>query len=237
MNIDILNLEGKKVGTTELPANIFGLEIRADLLQRAVVWQQTNQRAGLAHTKTRGEISRTKKKVYSQKGTGNARHGAKSPSVFVGGGVAHGPRNHEIASSLNKQVRTLAIKTALSSKAKDSNLIVVDSLSLKSHKTKDLAASLAKLKVGSAVVLVESLEANFDKASRNIPNVKVIPTNGANVYDILRHEKLVLTPAAIELLNARLGSKSGKAKAEKADKPAAKAKAPAKKATKTKSEE
>jgi large subunit ribosomal protein L4 len=239
MNIDILNLEGKKVGTTDLPESLFGLEIRADLLQRAVVWQQTNQRAGLAHTKTRGEISRTKKKVYSQKGTGHARHGAKSPSVFVGGGVAHGPRNHEISSSLPKQVRTLAIKTALSSKAKDSNLIVVDSLSLKSHKTKDLAASFAKLKVGSAVVLVESLEANFDKASRNIPNVKVIPTNGANVYDILRHEKLVLTPAAIELLNARLAtksaSKSGKAKEAKAEKPAAK-KAPAKKTTK-KSEE
>ncbi|HEX2858798.1 MAG TPA: 50S ribosomal protein L4 [Alphaproteobacteria bacterium] len=234
MNIDILNLEGKKVGSTDLPASLFGVEVRADLLQRAVTWQLTNLRGGLAHTKTRGEIARTKKKMYGQKGTGGARHGAKSPSLFVGGGVAHGPRKHEISSSLPKQVRQLALKTALSSKAADKNLIVVDSLALKSLKTKDLAASLAKLKISQATFLVDSLDANFDKASRNIPNLKVIPTGGANVYDILRFETLVMTPAAIEMLNARL---SGDAKAEKASKPAAKKAAPAKKSTKAKSEE
>lgn len=231
MNIDILNLEGKKVGSADLPADLFGLEVRADLLARAVNWQLTNQRGGLAHTKTRGEINRSKKKWISQKGTGHARHGARSPSLFVGGGIAHGPRKHEISSSLPKQVRQLAIKTALSAKARDNNIVVVDSLSMKSFKTKDLAAALSKLNIGTATFVVDSLDANFDKASRNIPNLKVIPTGGANVYDILRFEKLVLTTAAIELLNARLVKGE-----DKADKPAAK-KPAAKKATKAKSEE
>jgi large subunit ribosomal protein L4 len=226
MNIDILDLTGKKTGSLALPADLFGREVRADLLQRAVTWQLANQRAGLANTKTRGEINRSKKKVYRQKGTGGARHGARSPSLYVGGGVTFGPRPRDFNPDLPKKVRQLALKTALSSKAHDKTLMVVEDLALKSQKTKDFAASLSKLGVSSATFIVDSLDANFDKASRNIPNLKVVPTGGANVYDILRHRTLVLTPAAIQLLAARLATEEG------AGKPAKPAKAPAAKAAK-----
>lgn len=223
--MDILTLEGKKSGSVELSPAIFGLEVRVDLLQRAVTWQLDSKRAGLANTKTRGEIDRSKKKIYGQKKTGGARHGAKSPSLFVGGGVTFGPRPRDFASSLPKKVKVLAIKTALSSKAASSNLIIIDEATLKSHKTKDLCAKLSKLNALNATFIVDSVDANFDKATRNLPFVKVIPTSGANVYDILHREKLVLTSKAVEMLSARLAteSKSEKASDAKAAKAAAKA--------------
>lgn len=224
MNLDIISLDGKKTGSLELPANVFGLEVRTDLLARAVNWQLANQRDWLAHTKTRGEIDRSKKKHGPQKKSGNARHGARSSNIFVGGGVSHGPRNRTTTNSLPKQVRLLALKNALSSKAVSSNLIIIDEAALAAPKTKQLFAQLAKLNALNATFIVDSFENNFDLASRNLPHVKVIPTAGANVYDILQRDKLVLTSKAVSMLVARF---NGDDSEEVAAKPAKAAKAPA----------
>lgn len=233
MNIDIISLDGKKTGSVDLPANVFGLEIRNDLLARAVNWQLANNREWLAHTKTRGEVDRSKKKHGPQKKSGNARHGARSSNIFVGGGASHGPRNRTTSNSLPKQVRALALKTALSGKLSNGNLIVVDEAALSAPKTKQLAASLTKMNALNATFIVDSIESNFDLASRNLPHVKVLPTAGANVYDILQRDKLVLTSKAVTMLVARLSKDESEAsakpakkaaapKAEKAEKPAAK---------------
>jgi large subunit ribosomal protein L4 len=245
MQVDILSLSGKKAGSLELNPGVFGVEVRTDLLARAVNWQRDRQRAGLAFTQTRGEINRSKKKIYGQKKTGGARHGAKSPSLFVGGGVVFGPRGRDFSSDLPKAVRALALKSALASKAQSQSLIVIDEASMASHKTKELAANLEKLGATNATFIVDALEANFDRASRNLPHIKVIPTGGANVLDILKREKLVLTKHAVELLTARLltektatakPAKAAPKAAAKAEPKAAKA-APAKKpAVKTKKE-
>lgn len=229
MNLDIISLDGKKTGSLELPTSVFGLEVRTDLLARAVNWQLANNREWLAHTKTRGEIDRSKKKHGPQKKSGNARHGARSSNIFVGGGVVHGPRNRTTTNSLPKQVRALAIKTALSSKASIGNLIVVDEAALSAPKTKQLHAQLAKLNALNATFIVDSFETNFDLASRNLPHVKVIPTAGANVYDILQRDKLVLTSKAVQMLVARLSGEESEA----SEAPAA-AKAPAAKKPATK---
>lgn len=245
MNFDIISLDGKKTGSLDLPTNVFGLEIRTDLLARAVNWQLANSRDWLAHTKTRGEIDRSKKKHGPQKKSGNARHGARSSNIFVGGGVSHGPRNRTTSNSLPKQVRALALKTALSGKASTGNLIIVDEAALSAPKTKQLQTKLAAMNALNATFIVDSFENNFDLASRNLPHVKVIPTAGANVYDILQRDKLVLTSKAVAMLVARLTSESSEdeakpvakkaaapkaASAEKAEKPAA-AKKPATKKT------
>lgn len=222
MNFDIISLDGKKTGSLELPTSVFGLEVRTDLLARAVNWQLANNREWLAHTKTRGEIDRSKKKHGPQKKSGNARHGARSSNIFVGGGVVHGPRNRTTTNSLPKQVRALALKTALSSKASIGNLIVVDEAALSAPKTKQLHAQLAKLNALNATFIVDSFENNFDLASRNLPHVKVIPTAGANVYDILQRDKLVLTSKAVQMLVARLNGEE----TEASEKPAKAAKAP-----------
>lgn len=237
MNFDIITLDGKKTGTVTLPESVFGVEVRTDLLARAVNWQMANSREWLASTKTRGEIDRSKKKHGPQKKSGNARHGARSSNIFVGGGASHGPRPRTTTNSLPKQVRILALKTALSSKAAGSNLIIVDEASLSTHKTKQLALQLGKMNALNATFIVDSFEGNFDKATRNLPHVKVLPTTGANVYDILHREKLVLTSKAVDLLVARLNADSAepKAKRVKAAKPEAAAK-PAKKAAAPKAE-
>lgn len=230
MNIDIISLDGKKTGSVDLPTNVFGLDIRADLLARAVNWQLANNREWLAHTKTRGEIDRSKKKHGPQKKSGNARHGARSSNIFVGGGVVHGPRNRTTSHSLPKQVRALAVKTALSSKAAAGNLIIVSEAALAAPKTKDLAAKLAKLNAMNATFIVDSFDGNFDMASRNLPHVKVIPTAGANVYDILQRDKLVLTEKAVSLLVARFNGEESETEAKPvAKKAAAKSEATAEK--------
>lgn len=225
MNLDILSLDGKKTGSIELSADLFGREVRKDLLSRAVNYQLAAQRAGTAHTKTRGEINRTKKKMYRQKGTGGARHGARTANIFVGGGVVFGPRGRDFSHSLTKKVRQLALKTAFSAKAQEGNLIIISEAAMKSHKTKDLAANLAKMEATRATFIVDALDANFDKASRNLPFVKVLPTEGANVYDILHAPKLVLTENAVKMLEARLAD--GKPAKAKVDKPAKETKAKA----------
>ena len=204
MKLDITTLEGATAGSVDLNEAIFGLEPRADLLARCVRWQLAKRQAGTHATKGRSDINRTTKKLYKQKGTGNARHGAASAPQFRGGGRAFGPVVRSHAHDLPKKVRALALRHALSSKVKDSSLIIIDDVKLSDPKTKGLIERFGKMGLGSALIIggVE-IEANFQRAARNIPNIDVLPVQGINVYDILRREKLVLTKAAVDALEAR----------------------------------
>jgi large subunit ribosomal protein L4 len=204
MKIDVIALDGKKSGSVDLSDEIFGLEPRADLLQRMVRWQLAARQAGTHKTKRRSEIRATGAKMFKQKGTGRARHGARSAPQFRGGGKAFGPLVRGHAHDLPKKVKALALKHALSSKAKSDALIVVDSATADSAKTKALAAQFGKLGLTSALVVDgKEIENNFRLASRNLASVDVLPVQGINVYDILRRDKLVLTKAAVEALQER----------------------------------
>ncbi|MBP2293623.1 50S ribosomal protein L4 [Azospirillum rugosum] len=205
MKATIKNLNNETVGEIELSDDVFGLPSRTDLLARMVNWQLAKRRAGTHKTKTISEISGTGKKPYRQKGTGRARQGSMRSAQFRGGATIFGPvvRSHE--HDLTKKVRKLALKTALSTKAAEGKLVVLDAASAESHKTKDLAARLATLGLSSALIIDGSnLNENFARASRNIPLIDVLPEQGANVYDILRRDTLVLTRNAVEQLEARL---------------------------------
>ena len=204
MKADVTTLDAKKAGTVELSDDVFGLDPRADLLHRMVRYQLAKRRLGTAASKDRSEINATTAKMYRQKGTGRARHGSKKAPIFRGGGKAFGPKPRSFAHDLPKKVRALALKHALSSKVKTDTLVVIDSCELKDGKTKALKSRFAKLGFGSALIVDgATVEDGFARAARNIPRVDVLPVQGINVYDILRHEKLVLTKAAIEALEAR----------------------------------
>ncbi|QPC41341.1 50S ribosomal protein L4 [Kaustia mangrovi] len=204
MKTDVTTLEAKKAGTVDLPEHIFGLEPRKDILHRMVVWQLAKRRAGTHKAKTRAEVAYSGSKLFRQKGTGRARHGSRRVGVFRGGGKAFGPVSRDHAIELPKKVRALALKHALSSKAKAGELIVVDALSLKAPKTKELATAFSKLGLDNALVVDGAeVETNFRLAARNIDRVDVLPVQGINVYDILRRGKLVLTKAALEALEER----------------------------------
>jgi large subunit ribosomal protein L4 len=204
MDIKITTLEGKEAGSVSLPDAIFGLEPRIDIVQRCVNWQLAKRQRGTHKVKQKDEIWRTGKKMYAQKGTGGARHGSARVSQFRGGGRAFGPVVRSHAIGLPKKVRALALKHALSAKAKDGGIIVMDKLTLKDSKTKTLAAQFGKLKVVNALFIDGAeLEANFTNAARNIPNIDVLPIQGINVYDIMRRKTLVLTKAALDALEAR----------------------------------
>ena len=205
MKIDVINLDGAKSGSVDLPDDIFGIEeIRGDILQRCVTWQLAKRRAGTHKIQTRNEVSRTGKKMYRQKGTGGARHGSRRAAQFVGGAKAHGPvnRSHEI--DLPKKVRALALRHALSSKAKSGSLVVIEAATVETPKTAALRADFAKIGVINALVITgPEVDGAFKLAARNIPHVDVLPDAGLNVYDILRRDTLVLTKAAIEAIAAR----------------------------------
>ena len=204
MEIKVTSLDGKSAGSVQLSDEIFGLEPRADLIQRCVRWQLAKRRAGTHAVKNRADIWRTGKKMYAQKGTGQARHGSARVNLFRGGGRSFGPvvRSHE--HGLPKKVRALALKHALSSKAKDGGLIVIEAAKLKDNKTKALAAQFEKLGCTNALIIDGAeVDAGFRSAARNIPNIDVLPIQGINVYDILRRGKLVLTKAAVDALEAR----------------------------------
>jgi len=205
MKIEVVKLDAGKAGSIDLDDAVFGIEeIRADILQRAVKWQLSRRQAGTHKTKERSEIKRTKKKMYRQKGTGGARHGARSAPIFVGGGVAHGPRVRSHATDLPKKVRALALKHALSSKAGSKQLIILDEARLDAPKTKALSDGLGKLGLSNALIIDgETLDENFARAARNIPMIDVLPAQGLNVYDVLRRDTLVLTKAAVEKINER----------------------------------
>lgn len=204
VQIDILSLDGTSAGSLELKDEIFGLDPRKDLIARMVRYQLDKRRAGTHKTKGRAEIARTGKKMYKQKGTGNARHGSARVPQFRGGGRAFGPVVRSHAHDMPKKVRMLALKHALSAKARDGGLIIFANAEIAEPKTKALLANFAKLGLTNALIIdgVEP-QANFCLAARNIPYIDVLPIQGLNVYDILRREKLVLTKAAVEALEAR----------------------------------
>jgi len=206
MKHKVMTLEAKTAGEIDLADDIFGLEPRADLIQRVVVWQLAKRRAGTHKTKTRGEINRTTKKWYKQKGTGNARHGARSAPLFVGGGRAMGPvvRSHEF--DLPKKVRALGLRHALSAKAKDSKIIVVDEATATETKTSALAKRLGKLGAANALIVDGTFENNFMLSARNIAHVSLLPAAGLNVYDVMKKDTLVLTKAAIKAIEERFAS-------------------------------
>jgi large subunit ribosomal protein L4 len=204
MELNVTTLDGKKAGSVQLSDAIFGLEPRADLIHRCVVWQLSRRQRGTHKVKNRSEINRTGKKIYRQKGTGSARHGAASANLFRGGGRAFGPVVRSHAVDLPKKVRALALKHALSAKAKDGGIIVLDNVSIKDGKTKTLLDRFGKLGLANALIIDGAeIEANFRLAARNIPDIDVLPVQGINVYDILRRHKLVLTKAALDALEAR----------------------------------
>jgi large subunit ribosomal protein L4 len=204
MEVKVTTLDGEAAGSVELPDAIFGLEPRSDLIQRYVVWQLAKRRAGTHKVKNRAEINRTGKKVYRQKGTGSARHGSQRVNLFRGGGRSFGPVVRSHAIDLPKKVRALALKHALSAKAKDGAIIVVDKATVKDGKTKGLQTTFEHLGLANALIIDGAeVEASFRLAARNIPNIDVLPVQGINVYDILRRHTLVLTKAAVEALEAR----------------------------------
>jgi large subunit ribosomal protein L4 len=209
MKLDVIKLDGGKGGSIELPDDIFGIEeIRADILQRCVTWQLAKRRAGTHKIQVRNEVSRTSKKMYKQKGTGGARHGSRRAAQFVGGAKAHGPVVRSHAFDLPKKVRALALRHALSSKAKAGSLIVLDEAKPAEAKTAALRATLEKIGVTNALVIAGAeVDTNLKLASRNIPNVDVLPNAGLNVYDVLRRHTLVLTKDAVEAIRERLSVK------------------------------
>ncbi|MCA3730047.1 MAG: 50S ribosomal protein L4 [Phenylobacterium sp.] len=209
MKLDVIKLDGGKGGSIELSDAIFGIEeIRGDILQRVVTWQLAKRRAGTHKIQVRNEVSRTGKKMYKQKGTGGARHGSRRAAQFVGGAKAHGPVVRSHAFDLPKKIRALALRHALSSKARAGDLVVVDSLALPDAKTAALRASLGKIGLVNALVIGgPEVDGNFRLAARNIPNVDVLPNAGLNVYDVLRRRTLVLTKDAVEAINARFAEK------------------------------
>ncbi|MFM9943492.1 MAG: 50S ribosomal protein L4 [Hyphomicrobiaceae bacterium] len=204
MRAEMTTLDAASAGDIELNDTIFNLEPRPDLLHRMVRWQMLRRMAGTHHAQDRSEVTVTGKKMYKQKGTGGARHGDKSVPQFRGGGKAHGPKPRSHAIDLPKKVRALALRHALSTKAKAGELIVLDQAVVPEGKTKVLKASFAKLGLTNALFIDGSdLDDGFARAARNIPNIDVLPVEGINVYDILRRKKLVLTKAAIAALEAR----------------------------------
>jgi large subunit ribosomal protein L4 len=206
MKLTVLTLDNKQAGDIELNDDVFGIdEIRGDILQRCVTWQLAKRRAGTHKVQTRNENSRTGKKMYKQKGTGGARHGSRRAPQFVGGSRAFGPvvRSHEV--SLPKKVRRMALKHALSSKAKSGDLIVVDAATVDSPKTAALLERFTGLGWSNALIIAGAeVDNNLKLAARNIPQVDVLPNAGLNVYDVLRREKLVLTRDAVDAITARL---------------------------------
>lgn len=205
MKVQVLNIDGSAGnGDIELSDDVFGLEPRADILHRVVTWQLENRRGIARATRERSDVARTGKKFGRQKGGGTARHGDRAAPVFIGGGKAHGARRREFNISLNKKIRALGLKMALSAKAQN-GLVIVDSLDVADAKTKSLAGQLAKANFGKKVLVMDGEQVNegFALAARNIIGVNVLPAVGANVYDILKHDTLVLTRAAVEKLEAR----------------------------------
>ena len=205
MQLPVRDWDNRETGSIELADGVFGGEVRRDLLTRVVNWQRAKKRGGNHKVKERSEIARSKSKIYRQKGTGRARHGAATANVFRGGGVVHGPRVRDHTHKLPKKVRAAGLRAALASKTQAGKLIVVEDLALESGRTRDLARRLGEMELASALILGgETVDENFRRAAANIVGVDVLPRMGANVYDILRREVLVLTRDAAAHLEERL---------------------------------
>ncbi|GLQ35087.1 50S ribosomal protein L4 [Amylibacter marinus] len=205
MKAKVIKLDAQAAGGIELSDDVFGLEPRADILHRVVRYQLAKRQAGTHKVKTRSEVSYSTKKIYRQKGTGGARHGARSAPIFRGGGVYKGPKVRSHAHDLTKKFRKLGLKHALSAKATAGELVVIDNAEITSAKTGELAKTVANLGWKKALVIDGAeVNENFLLASRNIEGVNILPSQGANVYDILKSTTLVLTKAGVEALEARL---------------------------------
>ena len=204
MKVKVQKIDGKASGDIELNDDVFGLEPRADILHRVVTWQLENRRGTARPTRERSDVARTGAKFGRQKGSGGARHGDRGAPIFIGGGKAHGARKRDFDPSLNKKIRALGLRMALSSKAKD-GLVIVDSLELKDPKTKALKGQFDKAGYNGKVLFIDGDAVNdsFRLAAGNLPGINVMPAMGANVYDILKHDTLVLTKDAVEKLEAR----------------------------------
>ena len=204
MKLDVIKLDGGKAGSIDLDENLFGLEPRVDILHRVVRWQRNNAQAGTHKVKTRSEVSYSTKKIYRQKGTGGARHGARSAPIFRGGGVYKGPTPRSHGHELPKKVRVLGLKHALSAKAKAGELVVIDA-AVSNGKTSALAKMVSNLGWKRALIIDgNAVNENFAQAARNIEGLDILPTMGANVFDILKRDTLVITKAGLEALEARL---------------------------------
>ena len=210
MELAVKTLEGKDAGKAKLDDGVFGVEeIRGDILHRMVRWQLAKRQAGTHKTQTRSEVSVTTKKFIRQKGSGGARHGSRNAPIFVGGSVAHGPKVRSHAHGMPKRLRKIALAHALSAKAKDGSLVVLDDAKLDKPGTKDLRGKLEALGLTNALIIGgQSLDENFAKSARNIPDVDVLPVAGLNVYDVLRRDTLVLTKDAVEGVHARFEGRS-----------------------------
>lgn len=203
MKADIHTIEARTAGSIELPDHIFALEPRSDIIHRVVQWQLNKRQQGTHQAKSRGEVARTTKKLGPQKGSGGARHGSRKSGIFVGGGKAFGPRFRSHETALNKKIRALGLRHALSSKAREAALMILDKAEC-DGKTRTLATALSRLGLSNALIIDgAAVNENFARAARSIPNIDVLPVQGINVYDILRRQKLVLTRAAVEALEAR----------------------------------
>ena len=204
MKLDVIKLDGGKAGSIDLNEALFGLEPRVDILHRVVRWQRNNAQAGTHKVKTRSEVSYSTKKIYRQKGTGGARHGARSAPIFRGGGVYKGPTPRSHGHELPKKVRALGLKHALSAKANAGELVVIDA-AVSAGKTSALAKAVANLGWKRALIIDGAdVNENFAQAARNIEGLDILPTMGANVFDILKRDTLVITKAGLEALEARL---------------------------------
>ena len=205
MKVKVQTIDGKAGSDIDLNDDVFGVDPRADILHRVVAWQLEKRRAPARAARERSDVARTGKKFGRQKGGGTARHGDRKAPIFIGGGKAHGPRARTFGHSLNKKIRTLGLKMALSDKAKGGKLVILDTLELKDAKTKALAGKLGKLDLGGRALFIDgdAVHESFAMASANIVGVDALPAIGANVYDIVRADTLVLTRAAVEKLEAR----------------------------------
>ena len=204
MKLDVIKLDGGKAGTIDLDEALFGLEPRADILHRVVRWQRAKSQAGTHSVLTRAEVSYSTKKIYRQKGTGGARHGSKKAPIFRHGGVVKGPTPRSHAHDLPKKFRALGLRHALSAKFKAGELVILDAATLAEAKSGMLAKTLQERGWKRVLIIDGTVDANFALAARNIEGIDVLPTMGANVYDILRRDTLVITKAGIEALEARL---------------------------------
>jgi large subunit ribosomal protein L4 len=205
MKLDILKLDGKKAGSIDLDEALFGLEPRADILHRVVRWQRAKAQAGTHSTLGKSDVAYSTKKIYRQKGTGGARHGSRKAPIFRKGGVYKGPQPRSHAHDLTKKFRALGLRHALSSKAATGNLVILDSIEMKEAKTASLAKAARELG-WKRVLIIDGADVNenFARAARNIEGIDVLPSIGANVYDILKRDTLVITKAGVEALEARL---------------------------------
>jgi large subunit ribosomal protein L4 len=205
VKVKVQTLDAKDKGDIDLNDDVFGVEPRADILHRVVTWQLEKRRGTARGARERSDVARTGKKFGKQKGGGTARHGNRRAPIFIGGGKAHGPRVRDFNPSLNKKIRALGLKMALSSKAASGQLIVMDNLTVADSKTKVLSGALAKLGFGKSALVIDgdTVELSFVYASSNLIGIHTMPAVGANVYDILKAETLVLTRAAVEKLEAR----------------------------------